>query len=188
MSVPPEESAGGGVSPDYAAPHAQQSGKRGGIVALLDTVARTLSSGLAGLFLLILLLVNAQIVCRSLLSISVPWTEEISRLLFIYLIYLGASVAYHERAMITIDTVPALAPDWFGWLKPLAAFTTVLIVAFMFYASIPMLQSSWNTSLATVGWISNGWAYLAFTISFGLMLLHSLGNLLLLLAGKERSP
>jgi TRAP-type C4-dicarboxylate transport system permease small subunit len=44
----------------------------------------------------------------------------------------------------------------------------------MFVASIPLVQSVWPTTLATVDWISNGWAYLAFTVSFGLMIIYSL--------------
>jgi TRAP-type C4-dicarboxylate transport system permease small subunit len=40
------------------------------------------------------------------------------------------------------------------------------------------VRSVWPTTLATVDWISNGWAYLAFTASFGLMILYSLAPLI----------
>lgn len=132
-----------------------------------------------------LLLVTAQIIFRFVLAISVPWTEDISRLLFVYVVYLGASVAFHERAMIVIDTVPSIWPSTIAPLNVIAMMLTFFITAFMFYASIPMVISSWNTSLPTVGWISNGWAYLAFTISFGLMLLHSGASLVLWLLSRR---
>ena len=39
-------------------------------------------------------------------------------------------------------------------------------LVFLFRASVPMIESSWNTSLSTISWISNGWAYVAFAIGF----------------------
>jgi TRAP-type transport system small permease protein len=149
------------------------------LTAGLRLLTGGLSRLMAFLFIAVLLVVCAQIVSRFVLSISVPWTEDVSRLLFIYLVYLGAAVAFHERTMIVIDTVPSVWPSLSGPLALTASFLTFLITAFLFYASIPIVVSSWNTSLPTVRWISNGWAYLAFTISFGLMLIHSGANVAL---------
>lgn len=157
------------------------------VTAAAESAANALATVLAALFFVILALVNAQIVFRFLLEISVPWTEDISRLLFVYLVYLGASAAFHERAMITIDTIPALAPRTADFFSFVATSLVFLIVSFMFFASIPMVSSSWNTSLPTVEWISNGWAYLAFTISFGLMLIHSLAQLCLWIMSRRAS-
>lgn len=154
-------------------------------LGLLHRLNGWLATALGGLFLVILVLVNAQILFRFALEISVPWTEDVSRLLFVYLIYLGASVAFHQRAMITIDSVPSFLPRTERPLRMIASFLVFLVTAFLFYASIPMVRSSWNTSLPTVDWISNGWAYIAFTISFGLMLLHSLTEFVALLAGRR---
>lgn len=154
--------------------------------AAIATAARVLNWILGVLFLATLLLVNAQILFRFALSMSVPWTEEVSRLLFVYLVYLGAAVAYHERSMITIDTLAVMAGDRLSWLRPLVAAIVTFVVGFLFAASIPMVIAVWNTSLSTVDWISNGWAYLALTLSFGLMLLHSLASLGLWIARLRR--
>jgi TRAP-type C4-dicarboxylate transport system permease small subunit len=170
------------------------SGKRAGPAQVeaqdtLNAAIGMLTGGLAKfigfLFAAMLLLVTAQIVFRFVLEISVPWTEDVSRLLFVYVVYLGASVAFQERAMIVIDTVPSIWPGSAGALALVASMLTFLITAFLFYASIPMVMSSWNTSLPTVSWMSNGWAYLAFTISFGLMLLHSGAHVVLWLLGRR---
>ena len=151
----------------------------------LELLAGALSKFIGLLFLAMLLLVTSQILFRFVIEISVPWTEDVSRLMFVYIVYLGASVAFHERAMIVIDTVPSVWPGTAGFLSLAASALTFLITAFLFYASIPMVLSSWNTSLPTVAWISNGWAYLAFTISFGLMLLHSGAHLALWALGRR---
>jgi TRAP-type C4-dicarboxylate transport system permease small subunit len=131
-----------------------------------------------GLFAATLLLVNVQIVCRFVLSISVPWTEEVSRLLFIWLAYLGAAIGLREGTMIVIDTVPELlGRRGRRVLDPPVRLLSFAVVAFLFAASIPLVRSVWPTTLATVDWISNGWTYIAFTASFGLMILYSVAPL-----------
>ena len=131
-----------------------------------------------GLFAATLVLVNVQIVCRFVLSISVPWTEEVSRLLFIWLAYLGAAIGLREGTLIVIDTLPELlgAPAR-RVLDPIVRVVSFAIVIFLFAASIPLVRSVWPTTLATIEWISNGWTYLAFTASFGLMILYSVAPL-----------
>jgi TRAP-type transport system small permease protein len=133
------------------------------------------SDGLAiALFVAILVLVNFQILCRFVLSISVPWTEEVSRLIFIWLAYLGAAIGVREGTLIVIDTLPlVLGPRARRWLSIAVRAVSLAVIVFLFAASIPLVRSVWPTTLATVDWISNGWAYLAFTVSFALMAIYA---------------
>jgi TRAP-type transport system small permease protein len=133
------------------------------------------SDGLAiALFVAILVLVNFQILCRFVLSISVPWTEEVSRLIFIWLAYLGAAIGLREGTLIVIDTLPlVLGPRAWRWLSIAVRAVSLAVIVFLFAASIPLVRSVWPTTLATVDWISNGWAYLAFTVSFALMAIYA---------------
>jgi len=131
------------------------------------------------LFAAALILVNAQIVCRFVLSLSVPWTEEVSRLVFIWLAFLGAALGLREGSLIVIDTLPELiGTAWQKVMAPLVRLVSLAVILFLFAGSIPLVQSVWPTTLATIDWISNGWAYLAFTTSFGLMALYSVMPLL----------
>src|SRR3954447_9825080 len=106
--------------------------------------------GLAiALFAAILVLVNVQIVCRFVLSISVPWTEEVSRLLFIWLAFLGAAIGVREGSLIVIDTLPVMIGDrWWRYFRPVVAMLSLAVIVFMFAASIPLVQSVWPTTLA----------------------------------------
>lgn len=140
---------------------------------------RVTDGSAVGLFVATLVLVNVQIVCRFVLSISVPWTEEVSRLLFVWLAYIGAAIGLREGTMIVIDTLPQmLGPRAKAWLDVPVRIVSIGVILFMFCASIPLVRSVWSTTLPTVDWISNGWAYLAFTVSFALMLVHSVLPLL----------
>ena len=132
--------------------------------------------GLAiALFAGILVLVNVQIVCRFVLSLSVPWTEEVSRLLFIWLAYTGAAIGVREGSLIVIDTLPQmLGQRARNVIAPLVRLCSIVVILILLAGSVPLVRSVWPTTLATVDWISNGWAYLAFTASFGLMTLYSI--------------
>jgi TRAP-type C4-dicarboxylate transport system permease small subunit len=139
---------------------------------ILDVVA-------ALLFAAVLILVTAQIVCRFVLSISVPWTEEVSRLVFVWLAFLGAALGAREGSLIVIDTLPEMiGPRWNTLMGPLVRLLSLAVILFLFIGSIPLVRSVWPTSLPTIDWISNGWAYLAFTASFGLMALYAAGPLM----------
>ena len=140
---------------------------------------RSLDLLAALLFVTALVLVNAQIVCRFVLEISVPWTEEVSRLVFVWLAFLGAALGAREGTLIVIDTLPeVVGPRWKTCVDPLVRLVSLAVIVFLFLGSIPLVQSVWPTTLATVDWISNGWAYLAFTASFGLMALYAVAPLL----------
>jgi TRAP-type transport system small permease protein len=142
-------------------------------------LSRLTDGSAVALFAATLVLVNVQIVCRFVLSISVPWTEEISRLLFIWLAYLGAAIGLREGTLIVIDTLPLMmGPRGRAVLDPIVRIVSLAVIVFLFGASIPLVRSVWSTTLPTVDWISNGWAYLAFTVSFALMILHSVVPLL----------
>src|SRR5918998_2945407 len=106
-----------------------------------------------GLFVATLVLVNVQIVCRFVLSVSVPWTEEVSRLLFIWLAYIGAAIGLREGTLIVIDTIPELVgPPARRVLDPFVRIVSFVIIIFLFAASMPLVQSVWPTTLATVEW------------------------------------
>lgn len=55
------------------------------------------------LFLTMLLVITTQIVSRYFLSIAIPWTEELSRWLYIYIVFVGGSEAISRRDHIAVD-------------------------------------------------------------------------------------
>jgi len=60
--------------------------------------------------LLMTLLVIAQVVLRYVFNDPLTWSEEMSRIVFIYLAYLGIGAAYGRRRHMFIDALVALLP------------------------------------------------------------------------------
>lgn len=63
------------------------------------------------IFLALLCVVVLQIIARSVLTISIPWTEELSRFLFIWLTYIGAAIAARKGSNIVIDMLIQKIPN-----------------------------------------------------------------------------
>src|SRR5690625_2097535 len=100
-------------------------------------------------FLLMLVLILVQIFYRFIIQIGVPWTEEISRLFFIYLTFVGGAIAVHKGVMIVVDTVPNTAKGRVGEiLKVLINLFSILFVLIMFVAAIILSSKVWSTTLS----------------------------------------
>lgn len=60
--------------------------------------------GIVGLAIMVIL-IFLQVICRYILHAALPWSEEIARFLFLWVIWLGASHATKERKHIRLDVV-----------------------------------------------------------------------------------
>ena len=121
-------------------------------------------------FVWILFLALLQVFCRTVLGVGVPWTEEINRLFFVYLVYLGAAVSVIKGEMIAVDTVlQALKGAVRVVAEKVILVFNVLFSAMMLLSGIQMLRTVW---------LSNGFLYIPLVISFAIMLAAFTGKLL----------
>ena len=77
---------------------------RPALTSALALLRRLLDAVAALLLAAVLLITGARVVARYMLGQSMPWSEELTRLLFIWLVLIGAARARHLR----IDTVPSM--------------------------------------------------------------------------------
>lgn len=81
---------------------------------MFDRAVRALMKRLEGLIALMLalmvVLVFGNVVLRYGFNSGIAISEEVSRYLFIWLTFMGAVVAVHERAHLGVDTLPRLLP------------------------------------------------------------------------------
>jgi len=94
---------------------------RSGIGAL----AALVSLSLVVFTLLLMLLISVQIVMRYLIGQSIPWSLEVSQILFIWIVFLGAALAVQKRQFATMELLAKRLPRW--WSERLVF---VLITAF----------------------------------------------------------
>ena len=126
----------------------------------------------AACFVMILCLTLFQVCCRTVLRVGVPWTEEINRLIFVYLVYLGAAVSVLKSEMIVVDTVlQSLKGKTRCVVNKVIDVFNVLFAAVMLLSGIQMFQTARPTTFATVPWLSNGFLYIPLIVSFAIMLI-----------------
>ena len=98
----------------------------------MNSVARLLDRGLEialGILLVALVCVtSAAVFGRYVLNISMPWSEELIRLLFVWLVMIGAARASHMR----IDLLES-------WLRPRARRVLSLLISLLSVGLLAML-------------------------------------------------
>lgn len=151
--------------------------------AFSQLLSRILINAIAGLLLVFTIVVFLQVLTRFVIKMPLPWTEEVARFLFIWMVFLGSAVGVrkvmHYRIVMLIDALPIKIKsilEVFVTLFILVFFWLVMVTAFDFNTTIKMQKSP-------VMQISMGFPYssvIAFGI-FGLIfsiegLFHSCSN------------
>lgn len=80
------------------------------------------------LLICILLLVATQVVCRYILKLPLPWTEELSRYLFIWGTFIGAGVAFVRGSHVSLDSLTSRLSE--PTRQKLEIIVMVLVAAF----------------------------------------------------------
>jgi tripartite ATP-independent transporter DctM subunit len=79
----------------------------------------------------ITLVVTMQIVCRYILQELPPWSEELSRYLFIWANFVGAGVALARNSHVSIDSLVARLPD--SVRRKLESVVVILVTTFSLF-------------------------------------------------------
>ena len=121
------------------------------------------------------IIVFCNVVFRYFLNASIAWSEEISRMLFIWLVFLGAIIAYVNSEHLGLDIIIKLFPEktaqFLIILADTLVFTTLVIIL---VGGIEMTKDSFAS-----GWVASavpvpyGYVYLVVPISSALLLIES---------------
>lgn len=151
-------------------------------VAYLNSITEVI----AGCMLVVMVVVIfAQVFARFILDTGFGWGEELARFLFIWCVFLGASIGVYHKAHLGIEAVTKhFSPS--NRVKAAICSHLLCIVLFchlIFYGektvSIVFRQASPGLDM------SMGWPYAAIPISGGIMLLHTVALMAQLLTDKE---
>jgi TRAP-type transport system small permease protein len=147
------------------------------LTAVCDALTRAVGNLLGILIGAIVLITLAAVWWRYIINDPISWTEQVSRILFVWVTFLGAAVLYREKSHITIDMFLEMIPQplksavvWmieFGML--------LFIVVLFFYG----LKLSLDTMSQTYGAldITPASFYFAAPVSAGLMMLFFIERL-----------
>ncbi len=152
-----------------------------GPLLLLDKICgavNLLAETLVGALMAVMILdIFVQVVFRYALESSLSWSEELARYLFVWVIFVGASVAVRRGQHIALNALTGALP------KPLRAFATALtLIAFIAFlllltwVSIPLIVNARFTVSSELE-IPIAWVYVAAPIGSLLSVLHLVNGL-----------
>ena len=140
----------------------------------MDRILTTaIGAGLIGIFLLNLYQVGG----RYLFGIGAVWIPDVTRFLFIWMVFLGTALMHLQKKHLVIDFVQLRMPH------PLRRATEALISAGMLLMAVLLVVVGWRImqirmDIPYTGWdIPTGYAYLAVPVAAALIALTSLMSL-----------
>jgi TRAP-type transport system small permease protein len=140
---------------------------------LIDRYCRLLTGLTIISLALMVVMVFGNVVLRYLFNSGITESEELSRWLFIWVIFLGATVAVRERSHMGTDMLVSRLSAPLQRLSLLVAYGLMLFVTWlMFSGSLAQTRINWDAEAPVTG-LSMAWIYSAgvvFSVSTGVML------------------
>jgi len=118
--------------------------------------------------------VSAQVALRYGFNRSIDWADEISRLAFVWSIFLAIPLGVRQGAHIGIDIVVLKFPPMAQRsLRRLAAAASALMMAAIAWAALGVAREQWDELMSTLDW-SVGWFIVPVGVGAALSALHLL--------------
>lgn len=127
-------------------------------------VQRIVFYGCAALLIAIVALVLYSVTLRYFFNAPPIWGEDVPRLLFVWLTFIGAGLAtmlgLNIRVTFVIDKFPARLRLY---TEVVMHSLVLVMLAVIFWYSLPVLRLNMNSIMLSTGW-SKGWTFLALPV------------------------
>jgi len=106
-----------------------------------------------------------QVGTRFLFSQPSTWTEELMRRLLIWMVMLGAAVAFRHGALISVDLMLRTARGrWHTFVNTLITVASLALLAVLIWYGIDLVWRIRFQTWASLDFLSMGWAYAAIPV------------------------
>jgi TRAP-type C4-dicarboxylate transport system permease small subunit len=130
-------------------------------------------------FIGMLLSTGGQVLFRYVLAISVPWTEELSRILFILSMFLGIAIAIREKQHIVVNFLFNKLGTRSQAIGHIVFDIAILILlCFLARGCLYMVKMTWNSYMIALDWIRTAYLYMGEFIAVIFMLLYTVVTIL----------
>ncbi|GEN22227.1 putative TRAP transporter small permease protein [Halomonas cupida] len=151
---------------------------------IFQTLWRLLTIIVVAAFTMMLVVMAIQVISRYALGIAVPWTDEVSRYLFLTEIFLGSVLAlrYQEHIRITVVT-DLLPPSLQQAAAVIADLISILVLLMIMGGAFNMMGRTAGVFASTFD-MSFAWLYLMQLLAAALMVAMLVESLIARLLGK----
>lgn len=142
--------------------------------ALITVLRRGLDWAAAGLLAVILVVAAMRVAGRYLFGEGLPWSEELTRLLFVWLVLIAASRTRH----MSIDFLPGAVPPRIAYaLRLFATMLGVGLLAFLAWRALDLIEITAYDRFTALG-VSVQYLYWSVVVGCSFWILLSLAALI----------
>lgn len=146
---------------------------------LLDAIDRATRAFLVAVVAVMVALVSAQVVARYGLNTGIGWADEVSRLAFVWCVFLGVAVAAKARAHIGIGLLADALPGAAGRaLRRVVLAACAGLAALVAWQAGAIAIEQWDERMISLE-LSSGWFLVPVALGGALSALHLLAQALL---------
>lgn len=133
---------------------------------------------LAGVLLFFMFLTTFfQVISRT-FNISAVWSEELARLTYVWMVFLGAAVLIKDDGLIRVTVlVDRIGPRTARALRIVTDLLIVPFLAVITWGAWTNTVLNWKTFAPTVDWLRMGYVYLVIVFAGLAMLWYQLANI-----------
>ena len=143
---------------------------------IVDVLNRVEEVVLVAMFSAMVLIIFVQVIMRK-TGNSLYWSEELGKFLFVWISWLGISIAQrkgeHIKITMLTDHLPFRAAQVFNILYDLVV---IAICVVTLYYGVSLVISQWTSPYAGIK-ISTSWGYLAVVVGCTLMTIRCLASI-----------
>jgi len=126
-----------------------------------DKVIKAVEYFSLSIFFVLVLLVILQVFFRYVLQISVPWTEELARVMYMWLVFIGIIIVEAENINIrTTYFLDKMSLKVRYVMEIIINVSAIVFLLVLFYGSILITKESWVYMLGSIPWISSAITYI----------------------------
>jgi TRAP-type C4-dicarboxylate transport system permease small subunit len=120
---------------------------------MLDRLAQGLRWAVMAIVSSMVVIVGLQVTLRYIFNMSLDWADEVSRLTFVWMIFLGVPLAARTRSHIALTMlVDRLAPRVRVVWSRLLALVAAVIAGVAAYEAAALCVDQWDELMASLDW------------------------------------
>jgi TRAP-type C4-dicarboxylate transport system permease small subunit len=119
-----------------------------------------------------------QVLARAVFQISAVWTDELARLSFVLMVFLGTAVLIKEDGLIRVTSLTdRIGKSTAAVLRIITDLAIVPLLAVITWGAWTNTRLNWNSFAPTVDWLRMGYIYLIIAIAGLAMLWYQVANI-----------
>ncbi|MDK2934835.1 MAG: TRAP-type transport system small permease protein [Clostridiales bacterium] len=155
-------------------------------ISRLSNIANAIAEKIALILVTVLtILTMTGVIYRYVLKSPLVWLYETTIVVFAWMVFIGASIAFKRREHIKLEFLVSSVPEKVSRvLKIIIEFITIMFLFFVIKEGFQIVKDTWAQTYNTIN-LSIAWFYASFPVSAIFMEIHLIEAVVELMSNKK---